>query len=320
VILPCSDEGVELIARRRRELLALGYASFEANDDVSLAMLDKDKTYALARAADIPTPRTLSLDDESKRAAAVSLLGFPLGLKPKQAHVHVRAGGHAKGFVVHGAHEFARILGEMDRKGVPMLATEIVAGPPDNLMSYYSYIDSNGSPLFHFTKRKLRQFPPLFGTESYGVTHWNYRVAELGNRFFSAIGLRGLAAVEFKLDERDSQLKLIECNYRFTGSHELVRASGIDLAVLAYERALGLPGPPVDMYRDDVRLWYPIHDFHAFVSMRRGGTISPGQWVWSLAHRQLFPVFRVSDPKPTAVDLAWRTRIALHKLRARSSG
>ena len=46
VVLPCADDGVELIARRRSELQALGYHPFEASDDVSLAMLDKERTYA----------------------------------------------------------------------------------------------------------------------------------------------------------------------------------------------------------------------------------------------------------------------------------
>jgi D-aspartate ligase len=319
VVLPCADDGVELIARRRSELQALGYHAFEASDDVSLAMLDKEKTYAVAREAGIPTPRSFSLDVESNRAAAISQLGFPLGLKPRQTDVHVRAAVGRKGFVVSSPDEFDRVLTEMDRYGVPMLATEIVPGPPENLMAYHSYIDSEGKPLFHFTKRKLRQFHPLFGTESYSITYWDARIAELGSRFFSAVGLRGLAAVEFKLDERDGAFKLIECNHRFTGAHELVRVAGIDLAFLAYERALGRPGPCVDTYRDGVRLWYPIHDVHAFLAMRRDRSLSAGDWVRSLVHRLHFQVFQLRDPMPTVVDLSLRTSLVARQLARRSS-
>jgi D-aspartate ligase len=319
VVLPCGDDGVELIARRRSELQALGYHAFEANDEVSLAMLDKEKTYALAQKAGIPTPRILSMEVESNRAAALSQLGFPLGLKPRQTNVYVRAAVPWKGIVVSSAKEFDSVLIEMDRLGIPMLATEIIPGPPQNLMSYYSYIDSDGRPLFHFTKRKLRQFEPLFGTESYAITHWDARLAGLGSRFFSAIGLRGLAAVEFKLDERDGEFKLIECNHRFTGSHELVRVSGIDLAYLAYERALGRAGPCVDTYRDGVRLWYPLHDVNAFLAMRRDGSLSASDWVRSLIHRQHLHLFQLRDPMPTVADLVLRASLLARRMARREA-
>ncbi len=40
VILPCDDDGLELVARHRDELTALGHTPVEANDEVVLAMLD----------------------------------------------------------------------------------------------------------------------------------------------------------------------------------------------------------------------------------------------------------------------------------------
>jgi D-aspartate ligase len=313
VVLPCGDNGVELIARRRAELAALGYGAFEADDEVMLAMLDKNETYALARRAGIPTPRTFTLAGTESQAAAISELGFPFALKPNQSHVFSRAGGRGKAFVIHDRAQFDLLFDELTKKGVSMLATEIVPGGADHLMSYYSYIDREGKPLFHFTKQKLRQFPTLFGTETYGITRWNPELAEVGMRFFSSIGLRGLAAVEFKRDGRDGKLKLIECNHRFTGSHELVRAAGIDIALLAYQRALGRDGPPVASYGDDVRLWYPIRDAHAFLSMRRNKQISTSDWIRTLLHRQHFPVFKLSDPKPTIVDLYKRTHLALSR-------
>ena len=62
-------------------------------------------------------------------------------------------------------------------------------------------------------------------------------------RLFRHVGLRGLANVEFKLDPRDGQYKLIECNARFTAANGLVAKSGIDLGRFVYCRAVGLPLP-----------------------------------------------------------------------------
>src|SRR4051812_6724978 len=58
VLLPGDDESLELVARHRAALVDLGYLPVEANDEVVLAMLDKERTYELSRAAGVPTPRT----------------------------------------------------------------------------------------------------------------------------------------------------------------------------------------------------------------------------------------------------------------------
>ncbi|MEA2470030.1 MAG: hypothetical protein QOE38_1029, partial [Thermoleophilaceae bacterium] len=61
VILPCDDYGVEMIARHRARIEGWGYLPVEGDDDVMLAMLDKERTYELSRAAGVPTPRTATV-------------------------------------------------------------------------------------------------------------------------------------------------------------------------------------------------------------------------------------------------------------------
>src|SRR5207253_3206908 len=61
VLLPCSDEALELIVRNRAALVDSGYLPFEVDDDVALAMLDKARTYALARKLGIAAPRTITV-------------------------------------------------------------------------------------------------------------------------------------------------------------------------------------------------------------------------------------------------------------------
>jgi D-aspartate ligase len=197
-----------------------------------------------------------------------------------------------------------------------MVLTEIIPGRDDAFESYYSYLDENGEPLFEFTKRKLRQYPTRFGLGTYHKTDWNPEVAELGLAFLRAAGVRGLANVEFKRDSRDRRLKLIECNYRFTGATELLRASGLELARFVYERALGRPGPDLSRYRTDVHLLYPFEDLRAFLDLRREGELTSLEWARSLARRQHFPVASARDPLPTLVQhgrmvaRGWRRAVA----------
>jgi D-aspartate ligase len=56
-------------------------------------------------------------------------------------------------------------------------------------------------------------------------------VKNLALRLLDEVGLVGLANAEFKLESRDVQLKLIECNARFTAAKGLVTRAGIDLTM-----------------------------------------------------------------------------------------
>jgi D-aspartate ligase len=302
VVLAAGDDGLELIARHRADLVRRGLLPMEANDDVLLAMLDKRRTYELANAHGIATPNTVPLGSIADVENVADELAYPCVLKPTHSHLfQFRANSAAKALVIGGPTELRVEFERLQALGVEMLVTEVICGPNDEFVSYYSYIDNDGTPLLQFTKRKIRQYPPGFGIGTYHATTHDPEVADLGRRFFEAVGVRGLGNVEFKRDGRDGRLKLIECNARFTASNELIRRSGVDLALFAYNRLAGRPTPPVDVYRDDMHLWEPVNDTRAFLVYRRHGELTFAEWMRSLACRQCFPVARLSDPLPALV-------------------
>ena len=302
VIIPCSDDGLEMVARNRESLVELGYVPVETSGEAVLAMLDKAETYELARGAGIAAPRTATLASEEDAAEVIDRVPPPWALKPLHAHHFAHHFGlRKKAFIVRDVEELRGALGRTSGLGFAMMLTEIIPGPDHAFESYYSYLDAEGEPLFEFTKRKLRQYPTGFGLGTLHQTDWNPEAAELGLRFFRAAGIRGLANVEFKRDSRDGQLKLIECNYRFTAATQLLRRAGLDLPVFVYDRALARPRREFGRYRTGVSLWYPVEDTRAFLDYRRRGELTFGQWARSLARRQHFPVASWRDPLPAVV-------------------
>jgi len=303
-VLPCCDDGLELLAHNRARLIELGYAPMETDDTVVLAMLDKQKTAKLARDAGVDTPRTAIVERGSGLDGALEGIGFPCGLKPRHSHRFAsHFGMRKKLIVVESREELEAELATLP-EGLEMIVTEIVPGP-DRYCSYYSYLDEQGEPLFHYTKQKLRQLPTHFGLGTYHLSDWNAEVAEAGLRFFQGAGVRGLACVEFKRDERDGRLKLIECNHRFTAADALQRACGLELGLLAYNRALGLPVQrPPERYRRGVGLWFPTEDARALFAYRRSGELSVGEWLRSLATPLRLPVFSLRDPLPALAAAA----------------
>ena len=307
VVIPCCDDSLELIAHHRGELVELGYTPIEADDEVLLAMLDKERTFELATRAGIEAPWVQTVRTENEARTAAAQVGFPCALKPRHSHLFGHQFLAGKAFVVANEHELEEALARTLEAGVEMMVTEIVPGPDAGICSYYSYIDSEGRPLFEVTKRKLRQNPPGFGRLGcYHVTDWIPEVAELGLRFFQGTGVRGLANVEFKRDARDGRLKLIECNHRLTSATEQLRRAGADLPLFTYRRALGKPVPSSMPYRIGLGHWYPLSDLRAFAVYRRNGEVSIGEWLRSLARPQTFPLASFRDPMPSLVSVLRR--------------
>jgi predicted ATP-grasp superfamily ATP-dependent carboligase len=310
-VFPCCDDGLELIARNRATLVEHGYLPIEANDGVMLAMLDKFKTYELARAAGIEVPRHFALQsiDRLDEALALSGVEFPCALKPLHSHLFARRyGANQKVFVAHDKAQLLDACEEIAKHRLQMLVTEIIPGPEDSYCSVHVYLDEHGEPLAQLTKRKLRQHPVGFGMATYHVTDWSEEVAQVGLQFCRGVGIIGVANPEFKRDSRDGKLKLIECNHRFTMSIELVRRAGMNLPLLAYDRLLGLPIKPSSEYRRGVYLWSPGQDTRAFLEARRRGQLTLREWLASLLHRQHLALLDHNDPAPYFASMLKRLR------------
>jgi D-aspartate ligase len=317
VLLPAEDDALELVAKTRAELVALGYRPFEADDRALLAMLDKGQTAEIARAAGIPLPRTHEIGDDASVEEAAADLGFPLALKPRHSHVMARKALRlGKLVVVESRPELAERMAFLRAHGIEVLAMEIIPGGDDQLVSYYTYIDEHGEPLLHFCKQQIRANPPTFGLSTYQRSCWDSELIETGLRFFRQAGVRGLVNVQFKRDTHEGTLKLIECNHRFTAANELVRRAGINLARLTYDRALGRPCAPIATRAGETWMWDPISDTKAMLALRAAGALTMRRWLRTLFHRQHLPLLCLDDPLPAFVRLGGTVRSAWGARRA----
>jgi predicted ATP-grasp superfamily ATP-dependent carboligase len=303
VLLPCCDGGAEFIARRRAELVGAGHLPIEADEEALLLMLDKPHTYALAEQLGIGAPRTVTAySHEDATRALQTALTYPCAVKPTSSDALLRRApdfDKPKGNVVHNDTQLHAYLDGLLSVGVGALVTEVIPGGDDRYCSYYTYIDEHGEPLVQFTKLKPRQYPIGFGLGTFHVTKWLPDVADVGLRFFQGIGLRGFGNIEFKRDERDNELKVIECNPRLTMANGLAARAGVDFALLAYDRAVGHERPPIVTFRDNVCLWFPREDLRALGAYRAQGELTTGAWLRSIAQVPHFPTFQWSDPVPS---------------------
>jgi len=295
VLLAASDEAIELIAEHR-QALSEKFRLDLSNPKAQLCMLNKLCTYEAAQRAGVPTPRFWVAGTREQVEKLKDKLSYPLILKPFFSH-RLKAPFNV-------AQTFEGLLDAFDATclaGIKTFLVEMIPGCDDKLCSYYTYLDENGDNLFDYTKRIIRRYPLTVGRGVYHVTDLVPDVKELSMKLFREVGLLGIANAEFKLDEGDGQLKLIECNARFTAADCLLTASGLNLSLFVYNRLMGHPKPTPTSFRLGTRLWYPLRDFLAYRQLNRMGLLRFYQWVRSILHPQIFPFFRWDDPLPSII-------------------
>jgi predicted ATP-grasp superfamily ATP-dependent carboligase len=133
-----------------------------------------------------------------------------------------------------------------------------------------------------------------------GEARWRGDVVEQALALLSALGFRGIAQTEFRLDPRDERFKLMEVNPRLWQWHGLARACGVDLPRIAYFDVLGRPQSPVRSGpAHDGRRWV-VAAAHLRASRQEGTPLRR-------ALREMGPgavegTFDIRDPLPALVQ------------------
>ena len=309
MLLAGGDEELEIIAKNR-ETLADKFRLDLSNPVAQLMMLDKLATYNAAKEAGVATPRFWQVWSETDIHRLRDELVYPLIVKPKVSHVFQKK-FKAKFFVAEDFDQLLEAYRIAESAKVETLLVEKIPGPDSRYCSYYTYLDEEGNALFDFTKRIIRRYPINMGLASYHITDRVEHVRELSLKLFRHVGLQGLANAEFKYDERDGQLKLIECNARFTAGNSLVAKAGFDLGNFVYNRIVGIPQPPLTDFRTGLRLWDPLRDWRAFLELRKRGELTFLQWIASVMHSSSISYFSWRDPLPSIFRLCKTAKVIL---------
>lgn len=301
IVFPCSDEAIEFVYKNRARLEKV-YILDEQKAELQEAMLDKERTLELAKKIGCAVPQHWKVETMEDIRNIEADMSFPVLIKPIHSYLFEKRFGK-KLMRIESLSDFREKAKKVFEEDLEFMICELIPGPDTLLSSYYTHIDKDGNELFHFTKKVIRRFKPNFGAGCYHITEWLPDTAEMGNKFFRGLGFTGLGNVEFKYDTRDNQLKIIECNARFTAAQELLVRSGMDIAWILYKYlSTGERDAPAS-YKNYVRLWYPIQDYGSFRELKKGGQITTWGWIKSIAHRQVFPRLKFSDPVPFLVNI-----------------
>ena len=239
ILYPTRDEHVAAFSLRRSELETVFRVPTPEWDVVKWAW-DKRNTYCKAAELGIPIPRTHYIE-RTDQLSQLDDVEPPFAIKPaiKEHFIYAtrakawRADSHSE---LRAAFQNAS---ELVGSGEVMIQ-EVIPGGGSQQISYCAFF-RDGEAVGKMTARRRRQHPLQFGRAStYVETIDAPIVEELSERFLRSIDYYGLVEVEYKLDPRDGQYKLLDVNARTWGYHSLGERAGVDFSYMLYADQIGL--------------------------------------------------------------------------------
>ena len=315
VVLPCSDGWTRAVAALP-DGLGARFPSSVASPAAVEWFLDKGRFAALLQREGVPHPRTIvsadpgALGDWADASSSVSFF-----LKPSDSQAFTSRFG-VKALRVDDPREAEATMAEAAREGLELMLQEYVPGPAGSHYFVDGYLARDGRTVARLARRRLRMYPPDFGNSTYHVTVPLEDVGDAAGRLealLSSVGYRGIFSAEYKRDDRDGELKLLEVNVRPWWYVEFAALCGVDVCLLAYREALGLPVDSIGGYVVGARCVLPGADVRAFLALRASDELGLVRWLRSWVGAS-HAVFSPDDPLPILRQLG---EVAARRLRRR---
>lgn len=202
-----------------------------------------------------------------------------------------------RAFVLHDEPALMRVCGQLEPVGLRLILQEYIPGDDTDHCTVDIFVGHDDQVLT-CAGVKLRHFPPHVGAGCYCESRHMPALEAQAASIMRRIGFHGVANLDFKRHAGTGEFKLFEINPRLSHWHILATHSGVNLPLLAYQDAIGLPySPPAR--RTGLRYVNGRHDLSAVRQYVR-----EGQWSWPryarslLSPRNVYQRLWLTDPMP----------------------
>ncbi len=301
MLFPTRDETVAAISERRDQLSGLFRVPTPDWSTIRWAW-DKRNTHYLGAELGVPVPRTWYPEavDELDEID----FPFPVAVKPAIKPNFTRETG-AKAWKADNREELCRLFRRAGKIVEPgeVMVQELIPGDGRRQFAYCAFF-RDGRAVGSMTVRRLRQHPPLFGRASTYVETVDLPLLEdLSKRVLRAIAFYGLVELEYKLDARTGEYKLLDINARTWGYHALGALAGVDFSQLLFLDQIGEDVEP-RRARAGVTWMRMTTDLPTALSHVLAGELSLRSYARSARRSAADAVFSWQDPIPGMAELA----------------
>ena len=268
LVMPMEEETLLLLARHREEFASVARLPIPPYETIVKV---RDKGWLLQHAAQqgIPIPRTAWVKDIAELHTIKEAIPPPWVIKPR-----VSSGSFGIAYVEHEADLPAAYRKVHSQFPFPLIQERLPL--EGEAFGCSALLDKGSQVKALFVHRRLREYPITGGPSTLRESVHHPRIEELGIRLLQSLTWHGVAMVEFKVDPRDNEPKLMELNPRFWGSLALAIHAGVDFPYLLYQMAMGEEFVPVIDYAVGVRCrWLLPGDLLHFLQNPRRFYLKP---------------------------------------------
>ncbi len=301
VLMPTNDRFVGFMADYYDELGAKYHLSIPSPEITDICY-NKIKTYTIAREMGIPIPDSWFPSSEEEIIQLKDQISYPVIIKPAVMHKFYSQ-LKKKVFLCSNADELMQNFRLATEVIVPeeIIVQEFLSGGPTKLYSFGSFCDGEkvwGS----FVANRIRQKPMDFGiSTTYARTVVNPRLDELAIRFLTGIGYFGLSEVEFMLDEKTQDFKLIEINPRTWKWHSIANRVGINLIGMMVDQLNKKPLLEQHNRQAGIGWTERLTDTYVVLNEARKGRLNLREYWKTLKTEKEYACFSWKDPLPAVM-------------------
>lgn len=296
ILFPSTDAFVLFISRYRDELQKKFLFALSSKE-VLESIVNKRRQYEMAERVGTPYPQTFYPENLNEVDKIKEDVDYPAFIKPYYSHLWKEKFNN-KGFKVDNPQELQERFAEIFPTDLQAMVQSIMLGPNTNHFKVSAYMGTDNEPLAVFTLRKIRQYRTDFGVGTLVESLRYEELKELGLKFFRGIQYRGIGSIEFKKDERDGCLKMIELNPRLWQQNCHATRCGMNFPLIQYLDLTGQNPKPKTEFIEGIKWFDAIADFQAFWDYFRKGELMPWAWARSWMDAKSFATFAWDDLGP----------------------
>lgn len=268
--------------------------------------LNKQKTIEAARELDIPHPKTIFSDENNEKSidAIGDTLGYPVVVKPAEGD------GRRGVSICNSPKRLEQVAQQTHKSHGSFLFQEFI--PHGGERGVYTFYNRSGELSAVTVQKRLRSSPPEGGASTYRETIEDPALVSLSDEFLSGLDWQGVAMVEFRIDSRTNQPKLMEINPRLWGSLALSVYAGVDFPYLLYRLSIGDDIEPDLTYKSGVQARRLIRDFKQ-VLQREDRLRAIHEFLTPAAKPCCYDVMSLRDPLPTFGHICYCSTVVLER-------
>ncbi len=269
-VLPVTDVTTMNISDNRSRFEP--YCHIPLSDARAIATAaNKCEVMRIAERLKVAIPKTVFLESADMLPSVLDdIAEYPQVIKPSRSRIYNDGRWFSTSVsYAYSIEEARKIIEDKSAQEFPVILQERITGPGIGIFVCYN----RGELISVFSHRRLREKPPSGGVSTLRESiPPSPEATEYAKRLLDHLNWHGVAMVEFKLDERDKRVKLMEINGRFWGSLQLAIDSGVDFPVQLIETINCRKTKFTDNYKHGVKtrwLWGDL-DALLMVLFKRG--------------------------------------------------